>query len=150
LEFNKISSIIVYSNKLSFAIEDFLELDAVKSLNMNKNEILNELKYMRFLEFSKDDKKCFLNYDNSTQIFCFTKLPNNILSLKNEEIYEKINLKDKDLNIEILRLKKYKKSNKMILVINSNTSFDHIRTHFLSLKFVSFIFYQQTFNSKTY
>lgn len=105
-------------------------------MNIKKNEILNEMKYIRFLEFSKDDKKCFLNYDNNMQIFTFAKLPSNVLNWKNEEIYEKINLKNQNQNFEILRLKKCKNSNKMNLVINSQNSIEHNRIYFSNLKFV--------------
>lgn len=98
------------------------------------------MKYIRFIELSKDDSKCFLNYDKNTQIFTFSKLPSNILGCKNDEIYEKLNLKNQNQNqdLEIIRLKKCKKLNKMILVVSSCNAILKNQNFFSNLKFVSF------------
>lgn len=98
------------------------------------------MKYIRFIEFSKDDSKCFFNYDKNTQIFSFSKLPGNLLACKNDEIYEKFNLKtsNQSQNFEILRLKKCKKNNRMILVIASSSALLKNQNFFSNLKFVSY------------
>lgn len=129
---------IIEADKFSFKIDDFLNLEVVKNLSFDKNEILSEMKYINFIEFSKDDSKCFLKYNQNTQMFTFSKLPSALLSCKNDEIYEKLNIKGLNQNIEIIRLKKSRKNNKMILVTCSNNNVIKNQNFFSNLKFVSF------------
>ena len=96
------------------------------------------MKYINFIEFSKDDTKCFLNYDKTIQIFTFSKLPSNLLACKNEEIYDKLKLKKSSHDIEIIRLKKCRKNNKMILIVSSFSSIVKNQNFFSNLKFVRF------------
>jgi len=89
------------------------------------------MKYIRFLEFSKDDSKCFLNYDKNTQIFTYSKTPNSLCKSQEKEIYEKLEINPHLQNFEIIRLKKLVKSNKIILVISSYNPIEKNR-HLLS------------------
>lgn len=94
------------------------------------------MKFIRFIEFSKDDSKCFLNYDKYTQIFTFSKIPKSLCETQDKEIYDKLEIKSQLQNFEIIRMKKLIKTNQIILVISSNNSIEKNR-HYLSLsKFV--------------
>lgn len=124
----------------SFTLHDFFNLGCVKNFKLDNSQISSQIKYFNFIEFSKDEKICYLAYDQKVQLFNLFNLSEDVINMKDSEIAENLTLTRKNNSFEVIRYKKCAKENKFTFIISSNENIEASKNYFSNLSFVSLLF----------
>lgn len=126
---------ILNSKLMNFKFEDFINLKEIKKISENKEDILNVLSSVEFLEkdINEENNGIYFNFkvDENIKAFSILNIPQ---KMKKEEIIDHFKIRNEDL------LRVFKKSLFWYIVLNNEQAAKEFRFKLENTTFVSKIF----------
>lgn len=120
---------------MNFKFEDFINLKEIKKISENKEDILNVLSSVEFLEkdINEENNGIYFNFkvDENIKAFSILNIPQ---KMKKEEIIDHFKIRNEDL------LRVFKKSLFWYIVLNNEQAAKEFRFKLENTTFVSKIF----------